>query len=144
MGLHILCKLFKKNYSVVYYYTFLFIYSLYICKKHRKSTYPLSSAKVQRGVVNSWNCRKPWNANMTKYEEIHVLILRASTFTVLKIDLNCNFSDFIRNPVVVNLFLNCLGITFQSFDIRCLAQDLWWGFYTRIAHVAHIVNIFRL
>ena len=43
-------------------------------------------------------------------------------------------------PFGFSLFRHLRVITFNFFHLLCLAKDHWWGFSTRNAHMAHIVN----
>ena len=70
--------------------------------------------------------------------------LRASKYTVFKIDWNCNFVGLLHHPFWLQLVLALFGYYFSTFYTTCLAKDHWRGFSTRNAHMIHIVNLFRL
>ena len=67
-------------------------------------------------------------------------VLRASKFSVLKIDRNCNFEGLLLHPFWLKLLSVFFGIIFQLFQLLSLAKDHWRGFHTRNAHMVHIVN----
>ena len=50
----------------------------------------------------------------------------------------------LHHPIWLQLVLALFGHYFWTFESTCLAQDHWWGFSTRNAHMVHIVNLIQL
>ena len=65
--------------------------------------------------------------------------LESIKFSVFKIDWNCNFVGLLHHPIWL-WFFGTFGNYFSTFSTTFLAQEYWWGFSTRNAHIIHIVN----
>ena len=66
------------------------------------------------------------NGNNNKYNELW------SIFSLLWVNYTIPFG--------FSFFRHFLGITFQLFELLCLAKDHWWGLSTWNAHMVHIVK----
>ena len=67
-------------------------------------------------------------------------VWRASNFSLIKIVILWVYYNI---PFRFSLFWHFWSFLF-NFGTTCLAQDHWWGFSTRNAHIVHIVNLIRL
>ena len=69
--------------------------------------------------------------------------LRASKFSVLKLIEIVILWVYYTIPFGLSLIWPFWGITFQLFELLCVAKDHWRGFSTRNVHMIHIVNNIR-
>ena len=70
-------------------------------------------------------------------------VLRASTFSVLKLIEIVILWVYYTLPLDFSLFLALSGNHSKLLNALCLAKDHWAGFITRNGHMAHTVNLIR-
>ena len=122
---------------------FLYYSINFVCGWYNFQTY-VYLTKCLVGFKN--HCFKIYSIIAKFYGRLRLIrsIWRASIFSVLKINWNCNYVGLLHHPFWLQLVLALFGRYFSTFYTKCLAKDHWRGFNTRNAHMVHIFNLIRL
>ena len=103
------------------------------------------SIRISTTWCHCWWTSESSRAHVAKfYGRLRLIrsVWRASTFSVFKIDWNCNCGCIITPSFFASA---CLGtLVFTTFYTTLSAKDHWWGFSTRNVHMDHIVYFIRL
>ena len=108
------------------------------------ATIVIQTVGVQQPWWTSYFCTREWGSK-TKWNDKIVSSTPNGRFgqpflAILEV---CSYVSWtLTSPIIAicRMIWHFWGITFQLFELLCLAKDHWRGFSTRNAHMVHFVN----